>query len=161
MSNLANGSCCGGHANISQRIAMSYNLDQEGVFLMKSFHRTLAPVLSLLLLCVSMGQAQAAIVSNSQVIYQVQQANDKAALLQTIRRADVQQQLLGMGVTTADIESRVNQMTQEEIAQLNQQINELPAGGDGLGIIVLIFIVFVITDVIGATDIFPFIHPVK
>jgi hypothetical protein len=141
MSNLANGSCCGGHANISQRIAMSYNLDQEGVFLMKSFHRTLAPVLSLL--------------------YQVQQANDKAALLQTIRRADVQQQLLGMGVTTADIESRVNQMTQEEIAQLNQQIHELPAGGDGLGIIVLIFIVFVITDVIGATDIFPFIHPVK
>ena len=128
---------------------------------MKSFHRTLAPVLSFLLLCVSMGQAQAAIVSNSQVIYQVQQANDKAALLQTIRRVDVQQQLLSMGVTTADIESRVNQMTQEEIAQLNQQINEMPAGGDGLGIIVLIFIVFVITDVIGATDIFPFIHPVK
>ena len=128
---------------------------------MKSFHRTLAPVLSLLLLCVSMGQAQAAIISNAQVIYQVQQTNDKAALLQTIRRADVQQQLLGMGVTIADIESRVNQMTQEEIAQLNQQINELPAGGDGLGLIVLIFIVFVITDVIGATDIFPFIHPVK
>ena len=128
---------------------------------MKSFHRTLAPVLSLLLLCVSMGQAQAAIISNSQVIYQVQQANDKVALLQTIRRADVQQQLLGMGVTTADIESRVNQMTQEEIAQLNQQINELPAGGDAFGLIVLIFIVFVITDVIGATDIFPFIHPVK
>ena len=140
---------------------MSYNLDQEGVFIMKSFHRTLAPVLSLLLLCVSMGQAQAAIISNAQVIYQVQQTNDKAALLQTIRRADVQQQLLGMGVTIADIESRVNQMTQEEIAQLNQQINELPAGGDGLGLIVLIFIVFVITDVIGATDIFPFIHPVK
>lgn len=128
---------------------------------MKSFHRTLALILSFLLLCVSTGQAQAAIVSNSQVIYQVQQANDKAALLQTIRSVDVQQQLLGMGVTTAEIESRVNQMTQEEIAQLNQQINELPAGGDGLGIIVLIFIVFVITDVIGATDIFPFIHPVN
>lgn len=128
---------------------------------MKSFHRTLALVLSFLLICVSMGQAQAAIVSNSQVIYQVQQANDKAALLQTIRSVDVQQQLLGMGVTTAEIESRVNQMTQEEIAQLNQQINELPAGGGVLGVIALVFIVFVITDVIGATDIFPFIHPVK
>jgi hypothetical protein len=30
-----------------------------------------------------------------------------------------------------------------------------------LGVIVLIFVIFVITDVIGATDIFPFIHPVK
>jgi hypothetical protein len=52
-------------------------------------------------------------------------------------------------------------MTDEEIAQLNQQIDELPAGGDVLGILLVIFIVFVITDVIGATDIFPFIHPVN
>lgn len=128
---------------------------------MKSFHRTLAPVLSFLLLCVSIGQAQAAIISNGQVIHQVQQTNDKAALLQTIKRGDVQEQLLSMGVTTADIESRVNQMTQEEIAQLNQQIDQLPAGGDGLGIILMLFIVFIITDAVGATDIFPFVHPVK
>jgi hypothetical protein len=52
-------------------------------------------------------------------------------------------------------------MTDEEMAQLNQQIDELPAGGDVLGILLVIFLVFVITDVIGATDIFPFIHPVN
>jgi hypothetical protein len=52
-------------------------------------------------------------------------------------------------------------MTQAEVAQLNQQIDQLPAGSGVLGIVVLIFIVFVITDVIGATDIFPFIHPVR
>ncbi|MCK5395371.1 MAG: PA2779 family protein, partial [Gammaproteobacteria bacterium] len=80
---------------------------------------------------------------------------------QTINRTDVQQQLSDMGVSTADIENRINQMTGKEIAQLNQQLNELPAGGGVLGVIVLIFVVFVITDVIGATDIFPFIHPVK
>lgn len=140
---------------------MSYNFDYEGTLFMKTFNRTLALVLSFLLLCVSTGQVWAAIVSNGQVIHQIQQANDKAALLQTIWRVDVQQQLLSMGVTTADIESRVNQMTQEEIAQLSQKINELPAGGDGLGFIFLIFLVFVVTDVIGATDIFPFIKPVK
>ena len=39
--------------------------------------------------------------------------------------------------------------------------DELPAGGDVLGVILVVFIVFVITDVIGATDIFPFIKPVK
>jgi hypothetical protein len=66
-----------------------------------------------------------------------------------------------MGVSTAELESRINQMTGEEIAQLNQQLNDLPAGSGVLGIIVLVFIVFVITDVIGATNIFPFIHPVK
>ena len=128
---------------------------------MASFNRILTLALSLLLICTPVSQAQAAIIANAQLIDQVQQANDKDALLQTINRVDVQEQLLGMGVSTAELESRVNQMTQQEIAQLNQQINELPAGGDVLGIIVLIFIIFIITDVIGATDIFPFIHPVN
>lgn len=128
---------------------------------MALFHRIVTLILSLLLICAPISQAQAAIIANAQLIDQVQQANDKDAFLQTINRVDVQEQLLGMGVKTADLESRISQMTQQEIAQLNQQINELPAGGDVLGVLVIIFIVFVITDVIGATDIFPFIHPVK
>jgi hypothetical protein len=66
-----------------------------------------------------------------------------------------------MGVSTAELEDRIDQMTAEEIAQLNRHLGSMPAGGDVLGIIVLVFIIFVITDVIGATDIFPFIHPVN
>ena len=128
---------------------------------MKSFNRILTLVISLLLISASINQAQAAIIANAQLIDQVQHANDKDVLLQTINRVDVQEQLLTMGVSTADIESRINQMTQQEIAQLNQQINELPAGSGVLSFILIIFIVFVITDVIGATDIFPFIHPVR
>jgi hypothetical protein len=91
----------------------------------------------------------------------LQQNSAKTELLQTINRSDVKEQLLALGVNPADVESRINLMTHEEIAQLNQQIDELPAGGDVLGILLVIFIVFVITDVIGATDIFPFIHPVN
>ena len=128
---------------------------------MALFNRILTLTLSLLLICAPISQAQAAIIANAQLIDQVQLTNDKNVLLQTINRVQVQEQLLSMGVTTIELESRINQMTQQEIAQLNQQITELPAGGDALGIILLIFIIFVITDVIGATDIFPFIHPVK
>ncbi len=128
---------------------------------MKSFKRTLALILSISLFSLSFGQAQAAIIANSQIIHQAQQGTDKAALLQMIHRTEVQEQLLDMGVTSADIEERINQMTQEEVAQLNQQLEQLPAGGSIIGIIALVFVVFVVTDVIGATDIFPFIHPVK
>jgi hypothetical protein len=113
------------------------------------------------MLLASFGNAQAAIITNSQVMDNLEQASNKQALLQTIHRVDVQEQLVQMGVSTADIENRIDNMTQQEIAQLNQQIDKLPAGGDILGVIVLIFIIFVITDVIGATDIFPFIHPVN
>ena len=128
---------------------------------MKSFRRILALLLSFSLFFAATGQAQAAIVSNGQVINQAQQSNDRNTLLQTIMRSDVQAQLLGMGVSAADLESRINQMTQDEVAQLSQQIDQLPAGSGGLGLVVLVFLVFVITDVIGATDIFPFIHPVR
>ena len=66
-----------------------------------------------------------------------------------------------MGVNPADIESRVNLMTAEEVEMLSRHMDELPVGGDVLGVILIVFIVFVITDVIGATDIFPFIKPVN
>jgi hypothetical protein len=128
---------------------------------MKTLQRTLALLLSLSMLSLSFGQAHAAMVTNNQVIDQLQLTSEKQSLLQTIRRADVQQQLLGLGVSVEDVEARVNMMTQEEIAQLNQQIEHLPAGGDILGVLLVIFIVFVITDAVGATDIFPFIKPVN
>ena len=128
---------------------------------MNKYHRPLSVLLSLLMLLASFGNAQAAIISNSQVMDDLEQADSKQTLLQTIHRVDVQEQMVRMGVSTADIENRIDNMTQDEIAQLNQQIDELPAGGDIIGIIVLLFIIFVITDVIGATDIFPFIHPVN
>ena len=128
---------------------------------MTLFKRALAIALSISLTSFSMGSAQAAIVSNQQIIDSTYQVSDTQALLQTINREDVQQQLLSMGVSAADIESRINQMTHAEIAQLNQQMSELPAGADGLGLVVLVFLVFVITDMLGATDIFPFVHPIR
>ncbi|MCK5383915.1 MAG: PA2779 family protein, partial [Gammaproteobacteria bacterium] len=57
---------------------------------------------------------------------------------------------------------RVASLSDSELARINQGIDSLNAGGESvLGILLVIFIVFVITDVIGATDIFPFIRPVN
>ena len=128
---------------------------------MTIFKQVLAIALSISLTSIFLGGAQAAIVSNQQILHATYQVNDKLSLRLTLNREDVQQQLLDMGVNPDDIESRVNQMTKEEIALLNQQMAELPAGAGVLGAVVLVFLVFVITDVIGATDIFPFIHPVN
>ena len=128
---------------------------------MKSIQKYISVLLSVALMSMSFSSAQAAMVTNELVINRVQQNTAQAELLQTINRSDVKQQLLEMGVNSESIESRISLMTHEEIAQLNQQIDELPAGGDVLGVLLVIFIVFVITDVIGATDIFPFIKPVN
>lgn len=128
---------------------------------MKSCKRMFALFLSFSLVFLSVSPAQAAMVSNSQVVNTAQQSDGRAELLQVLARADVQAQLSDLGVDAADITRRVNQMTPGELNQLSQKMAELPAGGDALGLIVLIFLVFIITDILGATDVFPFVNPIK
>ena len=58
------------------------------------------------------------------------------------------------------LEQRLASLTPQELQTLNQQIDELPNGGI-IGTLVLIFLVFVITDALGATDLFPFVDPIR
>lgn len=103
---------------------------------------------------------QAAMVTTPDVLQSQQSEYDRQQLVELLDREDVQKQLLDYGVAPEQVQERVNNMTDAEVAQLNDQIADMPAGGI-LGAILLIFVVFVITDVIGATDIFSFIHPVR
>lgn len=75
-------------------------------------------------------------------------------------RRSIEQQLIELGVAKSEAAQRVRGLSDQQIADIDQRLAELPAGADAAGILLTIFIVFVITDVIGATDIFPFIHPV-
>ena len=104
---------------------------------------------------------QAAMIGTDSLMQQQQRQYDREQLVELLDRDEVQQQLQAMGVDTEAAKERVAQMTDSEIQQLNSQLAELPAGSGVVGIVLLIFLVFVITDVIGATDIFPFIHPVN
>jgi len=56
---------------------------------------------------------------------------------------------------------RVAAMTDEEAAQLAAQLDSLPAGGSIVGAIVLVFLVLLITDILGFTKIFPFTRSVR
>ena len=77
-------------------------------------------------------------------------------------RDDVRQQLQARGVSPADVKARVAALTDEEAAQLAAQMDNLPAGGaDILGVLLVVFIVLLITDILGLTKIFPFTRPVR
>jgi hypothetical protein len=104
---------------------------------------------------------QAAMVTTPQVIQAEQTRVDRADLLAALEREDVRSQLEAMGVDASMAAERVAAMTDAEVAELNERLGDLPAGADALGVILLILLVFIITDVIGATDIFPFINPVN
>ena len=70
-------------------------------------------------------------------------------------RADVSQALLDLGVDANDIEQRINGMTDAEILELHENIDNLPAGQSVLGTIIGLLVIFMLLDVAGVTDIFP------
>lgn len=103
----------------------------------------------------------AAMTSTGSVLEQEQRSVERAELLEMLDREAVQTQLQELGVDAEAAKQRVAAMTVEEIRQLNAHLSEMPAGGDVLGVVLVVFIVFIITDMLGATDIFPFVHPIN
>jgi predicted PurR-regulated permease PerM len=126
-----------------------------------SLRRPIAVLLSLLLALMPLLPAQAAMIGNEQIINQSQSQQTRDSLQQLLEQDTARQQLQAWGVNPEQIQNRIDSLTDSELARINQQVDTLDAGGNVLGILLVIFIVFVITDVIGATDIFPFIHPVN
>ena len=102
--------------------------------------------------------SQAAIVATDAALAAAQR--DRVATL--LGRADVRAQLEAHGVRPADVQARVAALTDAEVAQLAGQLDRLPAGGEGIiGALVIVFLVLLITDLLGLTKVFPFTRPVR
>jgi len=52
-------------------------------------------------------------------------------------------------------------MTDDEVAQMSSRLDTLPAGGDVLGAVVLVFVILLVTDLLGFTKIFPFTRSLR
>lgn len=79
-----------------------------------------------------------------------------------LARADVREALAARGVDAAQVEARVAALTDAEARQIAEQLDRLPAGAsDVIGVLFAIFIILLITDILGLTKIFPFTRPVK
>jgi hypothetical protein len=91
--------------------------------------------------------------------------SSKEKVIQFMAREDVAQKFEKMGVDPKMIEQRLALMTDKEASQIAYQIDTLPAGGDAgasiIGAFVFIFIVLLITDILGLTKVFNFTKSVN
>jgi hypothetical protein len=100
-------------------------------------------------------------VSTAQLVAADAGAQARARLATALQRADVQAALERNGIDPEAAQNRVAALTDEEAAAMAQQIDALPAGGDGVvGALVLIFVVLLVTDILGLTKVFPFTRSV-
>jgi|TARA_Y100001949_G_scaffold96492_1_gene81454 hypothetical protein len=102
--------------------------------------------------------AQATMIGSPEVIAEQQQQVDRQQLLTMLENEDVQKKLVSMGVEQDQVEQRINSLTPAELAQFNQQLDQAPAGAGVVGIIVLFLVIFIVTDLLCATNIFNFVN---
>lgn len=106
--------------------------------------------------------AQAGLVTSDQLIASQHNEAARDRLRTLLDRQDVREQLQARGVDAAVARARVDALTDDEVAMVNGKLDSLPAGGDGLiGALLFIFIVLLITDILGLTKVFPFTKPIQ
>ena len=101
--------------------------------------------------------AYAGMVGTGAVIAHQQALMDRGQLLATLNREDVSQQLIAMGVDPQAARERVASLSDEELRSVAGRVQDLPAGGDVLGVALFVFLVLLFTDIMGYTDVFPFV----
>jgi hypothetical protein len=80
----------------------------------------------------------------------------------TLARADVAAALAERGVSVDQARARVAALTDDEVATVANTLDTAPAGAsDVLGVIVTIFIVLLITDILGFTKVYPFTRSIR
>ena len=118
-------------------------------------------MLSMLTMVLPLQPAFAAMIGTDQTVSHELAIQDRAKISAFLDRADVLTELQKRGVSVSEAQARVNALTDDEAHKIAGRLDQLPAGGDVLGFIFLIFIVLLITDILGLTKVFPFTRSIN
>jgi hypothetical protein len=119
-------------------------------------------IFSFLMLDFSVRTAHAKMVDTETMMRATQQKDGRDRIIAFLERKEVQQAMAQHNVSIDEAKKRVAALTDAEVMQINQTMDRLPAGGDGVGVVVgaavFIFVVLLITDLLGLTHVFSFVN---
>ncbi|MGK2908012.1 MAG: PA2779 family protein [Desulfuromonadales bacterium] len=119
-------------------------------------------VFSFLLLDFSVQAANAQMVDTGAVIAVQQEKANRERVAAFLGREDVQQVMIQHGVDAVEAQKRVDSLSNAELTKIANSMEQLPAGGDAVGAVVgaavFIFVVLLITDLLGLTHVFSFVN---
>ena len=133
---------------------------------MKMIRQSAKPVSLLLTICMLLAlmpckSALAAMIGTETVLDVARGQEARDYLNSIFAREDVQTALMAQGIDPLEAKARVDSLSDAEVIALADQIEKHPAGGNAVGIIVgailLVFLILLLTDILGLTDIFPFV----
>lgn len=122
-------------------------------------------IASLLIVCVTSlslpTQAFAAIVTTEEAVASSGMSGERERIASFLSRDDVRKSLEAQGVDPQAAIERVATLSDQEVQQLATRIDNAPAGGNILGILFTVFIVLLVTDILGLTKVFPFTRSIR
>ncbi len=107
----------------------------------------------------------AAMIPTEATIYQIRARDARDLLKSMISRSDIRKSLVSQGIDPDEAKTRVDSLSDSEAIAVADQFEQLPAAGDAIGALLgaalIVFLVLLITDILGYTDIFPFVKSQK
>ncbi len=98
--------------------------------------------------------AQAALVGTLQAVESGTRSLDLAKVNAALARDQVRDQMVALGVDPTAVDARVARLTDSELRSLAERMDQMPAGGDALAVIGIVFLVLIILELVGVIDIF-------
>ncbi len=133
---------------------------------MKRFRQILKPIGFLLAIFMFMlsgpyQSALAAMIETESVVDSERAHNAREYLKTFLAREDVKSTLVSQGIDPREAQSRIDSLTEEEARFVADHLDQMPAGGGFfttlLIVAFLVFVILLVTDITGYTDIFPFV----
>jgi len=113
------------------------------------------PVVSVALVCSGFsGTVSASVISTQQALSADARAAVEGDVRNALARDDVRQAMVRLGADPLQADARVASLSDAELMKLQGQLDRLPAGGDALAVIGIVFIVLLILELTGVTNIF-------
>jgi hypothetical protein len=106
----------------------------------------------------------AAMVGTETMLTTAQTQHARENLIRFFEREDIKAAMTAQGISSLEARARVDSLSDAQVMQIADKMDQLPAGGNGLGILVgaalIVFLVLLFTDIAGYTNVFPFVnHP--
>lgn len=112
--------------------------------------------------CVSAGMimlgtpsmASAAMIGTETLASQSLRADTELRVQTLLSREDVQSKLVAWGVDVEKAKSRANAMSDAELQRVASTLDQQPAGGDIIVLVGVVFVVLLILELVGVTNVF-------
>ena len=99
--------------------------------------------------------AIARLIGTQEALQMTQREEQLTRINRILLRNEVQEQMVAYGVEPKDVKDRLAVLTDEELRQLANRLQDMPAGGDSiLAVVGIIFVVLIILELLGVTNIF-------